>query len=157
MYMPLMPGVTMRSTLRLTSLLPLLLFAGLPALHAQDVEEFPTAKVTGTFAGPASPGGQATLAFLVEMTPGFWGYHKDTTEQGFGFAPVVHFDELHGIELAETRWPAAERKEIDLDWVEQIFRDQFTLTFIFNVPEGATPGEYSIAGRYELQVCDDDG
>jgi DsbC/DsbD-like thiol-disulfide interchange protein len=145
----------MRSNLRFAILLPLL-FAGLAIVNAQD-DEFPSAQVTAAFDGPVKPGATAELKFAVAMTPGFWGYHKDTTLQGYGFPPAVHFGELHGLELKKTHWPEAERKVVDADWVELIYRDRFTLTFEFQVPEGMEPGEYKITGRFEMQVCDDDG
>jgi len=112
--------------------------------------------VSATFNGDAAPGGRAELAVRFDMASGYWSYHKDTGLSGYGMPPGVIFDSAPGLTLVETIWPEPKRKVIEDDWFELIYPDQFTLVFVFDVAQDAA-GEVAVRGRYEVQVCDDDG
>jgi DsbC/DsbD-like thiol-disulfide interchange protein len=113
--------------------------------------EVPEIKTSLAFTGPASPGGEATLAWTFEVTKGYHLYHKDNP--GYGMAPAFDWSELSGLVLKEEKWPEPVKHKIEADWIEWEYPDRVTIEFLFTVPMDAR-GELSVTAGWTAQVCD---
>lgn len=123
-----------------------------PSAEPAPAEEL---KFTATLsAEPAKAGGLATVKLKLEYSKGFHTYHKDNP--GFGLAPKVEWTETSGLKLKDTSWPEPVKHTVDEDWIEWEYPDGVTLTYSFEVPADAK-GELSLKGKYEIQVCDENG
>ena len=102
-----------------------------------------------------SPGGETTLAILMDLRDGWHTYWQNPGDSGM---PVqVSFDAPEGVEIGSLQWPAPTRYlysgGIALDYV---YHDTATLLASVRVPETVHPGEtILIRADVSYLVCDD--
>ena len=109
------------------------------------------------FSGPAWPGGEATLAIVLDIEPGWHVYWRNPGQTGLATSFDVRVPESfeEHVELGELRWPVPDRYELPSGGVDFVHEDRPVWLLPLTVSPDAPPGEVEITVSADWLICKD--
>ncbi len=125
-----------------------------PGLKGKKASGHPISARLVSDADALVPGGEATLALVLDIRSGWYTYWRNPGETGLPVNAV--FDAPEGVEIGQPMWPAPKRKVLAGGILDYVYTGQAVLLFPVRASGSLQAGaEVTIRGSADWLVCEE--